>query len=53
MFGLPWETTFIMGGGILFWVTYTLVFYFRTRKWTVEDADYDQPADLLEGETRS
>lgn len=53
MFGLPWETTFIMGGGILFWVLYTLIFYFSTKKWSVEDADYDHPAGLLEGETRT
>lgn len=40
MFGLPWSTTLIMGGVLLFWVVYTIVFYLRTADWIVEDADY-------------
>lgn len=40
MFGLPWSTTLIMGGVMLFWVVYTIVFYLRTADWAVEDADY-------------
>lgn len=53
MFGLPWETTLIMAGGILFWVAYTLVFYFRTKSWSIEDADYDKSALNIEEETRA
>lgn len=41
MFGLPTETTLIMGGVILFWVAYTLIFFMTTKSWSVEDADYD------------
>lgn len=41
VFGLPWETTFIMGGAALFWVIATLVFYAKTRSWNIEDPDYD------------
>lgn len=51
MFGLPWETTLIMAGGVLFWVGYTLVFYFRTKRWSIEDRDYDRPAPTAEKET--
>ncbi|GAA4283655.1 hypothetical protein GCM10022261_11860 [Brevibacterium daeguense] len=55
MFGLPLSTTLIMGGVMLFWVVYTIVFYLRTADWVVEDADYstssvDEPgADPLTG----
>lgn len=41
MFGLPMSTTLIMGGVMLFWVAYTIVFYVRTSNWAIEDADYD------------
>lgn len=51
MFGLPLETTLIMGGGVLFWVGYTLVFYFSTKRWSLEDADYDNP--IAEEETQA
>ena len=44
MFGLPLSTTLIMGGVMLFWIVYTIVFYVSTRNWVVEDADYDTPA---------
>lgn len=44
MFGLPASTTLIMGGVMLFWIVYTIVFYVSTRNWVVEDADYDTPA---------
>jgi hypothetical protein len=44
MFGLPMSTTLIMGGVMLFWIVYTIVFYVSTRNWVVEDADYDTPA---------
>lgn len=47
MFGLPMSTTFIMGGVMLFWVVYTLVFFARTKNWTLEDADYDASSDDL------
>ena len=40
MFGLPMTTTLILGGVMAFWVVYTLVFYFSTSNWAVEDADY-------------
>lgn len=40
MFGLPMSTTLIMGGVMAFWILYTLVFYFSTSNWAVEDADY-------------
>ncbi|RJN31967.1 hypothetical protein [Nesterenkonia natronophila] len=40
MFGLPTTTTLIIGGVMAFWVIYTLVFYFSTSNWAVEDADY-------------
>lgn len=53
MFGLPWETTLIMGGIILFWIGYTLVFYFSTKRWNLEDADYDKSAPAAEEETRA
>ena len=53
MFGLPWETTLIIGGGILFWIAYTLVFYFRTKNWSIEDADYDQAAPNAGEEKKS
>lgn len=42
MFGLPATTTAIMVGVLSFWVIYTLVFYFSTSKWAVEDVDGDQ-----------
>ncbi|MGO1396986.1 hypothetical protein BSP109_01528 [Brevibacterium sp. Mu109] len=45
MFGLPMSTTLIMGGVMLFWVVYTIVFYVRTKDWTLEDADYDASSD--------
>lgn len=46
MFGLPTETTLIMGGVILFWVAYTLIFFVTTKSWSVEDSDYDHvPAE--------
>lgn len=48
MFGLPMSTTLIMGGVMAFWVVYTLVFYFSTSKWAVEDADY-APAGAQDG----
>ncbi|MDO5738650.1 MAG: hypothetical protein Q4P07_00710 [Ornithinimicrobium sp.] len=41
MFGLPATTTAIMVGVLGFWVVYTLVFYFSTKNWAVEDADGD------------
>ena len=44
MFGLPLSTTLIMGGVMLFWIVYTIVFYVSTWNWVVEDADYDTPA---------
>jgi hypothetical protein len=56
MFGLPVSTTLIMGGVMLFWVVYTIVFYLRTADWAVEDADYstssadDLGADSVGGE---
>lgn len=46
MFGLPMSTTLIMSGVILFWVVYTLVFYFSTRRWAAEDTDYAPGSDL-------
>lgn len=45
MLGLPWETFLIMAGGILLWIVYTLVFFFKTKNWTIEDADYDGTGD--------
>lgn len=39
MFGLPATTTSIMVGVLGFWVVYTLVFYFTTSSWAVEDVD--------------
>lgn len=53
MFGLPMSTTLIMGGVMLFWVVYTLVFYARTKNWTLEDADYDATSDALGPEGHS
>ena len=47
MFGLPATTTAIMVGVLGFWVVYTLVFYFSTSGWSVEDVDGD-----TEGGTR-
>ena len=43
MFGLPMSTTLIMGGVMLFWVVYTLIFFMRTKDWNYDDADYDGP----------
>lgn len=40
MFGLPASTTWIMAAVMGFWVVYTLVFYFSTSRWSVEDDDY-------------
>lgn len=40
MFGLPMTTTVIIGAVMAFWIVYTLVFYFKTANWSVEDADY-------------
>lgn len=40
MFGLPMSTTLIMSAIMAFWVVYTLVFYFSTTRWAIEDADY-------------
>lgn len=48
MFGLPMTTTLIVGGVMAFWLIYTLVFYFSTSNWAVEDADY-APADSEDG----
>lgn len=41
MFGLPPTTTTIMLGILGFWVVYTLVFYFTTKNWAVEDSNGD------------
>ncbi|GAB3181631.1 hypothetical protein GCM10027060_12950 [Nesterenkonia halophila] len=46
MFGLPMSTTVIMGVVMGFWVVYTLVFYLSTRRWVVEDADYDDATSV-------
>lgn len=45
MFGLPATTTAIMVGVLAFWIVYTLVFYFTTSGWSVEDV----PAEPEEG----
>lgn len=45
MFGLPMTTALIIGGVMAFWVMYTLVFYFSTSNWAVEDADYAPSAE--------
>lgn len=52
MFGLPWSTTLIMGGVMLFWVVYTIVFYLRTADWVVEDADYSTSSTGAPGADR-
>lgn len=52
MFGLPLSTTLIMGGIMLFWVVYTIIFYVRTKDWPLEDADYDGSGDELGPEGR-
>lgn len=49
MFGLPMSTTLIMAGVILFWIVYTLVFYFSTSRWSQEDSDYAPAADPPSG----
>lgn len=33
-------TALIMVIGLLFWVVYTLVFFFSTKGWSKEDSDY-------------
>lgn len=48
MFGLPLTTTIIMALIMGFWVVYTLVFYFSTRRWSIEDADYGAAASPTE-----
>jgi hypothetical protein len=42
MFGLPWETTLLVFGFPLFWITYTLVFLYRTRNWPKDSNDKGQ-----------
>lgn len=49
MFGLPMTTTLILGGVMAFWVVYTLVFYFSTSNWSLEDADYTSGPDAEAG----
>ncbi|MGO1440582.1 MAG: hypothetical protein ACTHVY_10885 [Brevibacterium yomogidense] len=53
MFGLPMSTTLIMGGVMLFWVVYTIVFYVRTKNWAIEDADYSASSDGIGPEGHS
>lgn len=48
MLGLPMTTTVIVGSIMAFWVIYTLVFYFSTSNWAVEDTDY-APSDSQDG----
>lgn len=50
MFGLPWETTIIMGLSVLFWIAYTLVFYFSTKSWESEDPDYENVTSAIDEE---
>lgn len=49
MFGLPTSTTLIMGGVMAFWIIYTLVFYFSTSRWSVEDDDYTSAPSESDG----
>ena len=53
MFGLPMSTTLIMGGIMLFWVVYTIIFYVRTKNWPIEDADYYASSDEIGPEGHS
>ncbi|GAA4831196.1 hypothetical protein GCM10023354_07850 [Garicola koreensis] len=45
MLGLPMTTVLIVGSIMAFWVIYTLVFYFSTSNWSLEDADYAPSQD--------
>ena len=42
MFGLPYETFFLIVGFPLFWITYTLVFLYSSRSWKEKFFDRDQ-----------
>lgn len=53
MFGLPASTTWILGAIMAFWVIYTLVFFFSTSRWSVEDHDYSSSGDDDETEMPS
>ncbi len=44
MFGLPIETTLLVFGFPLFWIVYTLVFLYRTRHWSDDDAQQEDGA---------
>lgn len=41
MFGLPIETTLLVFGFPLFWIIYTAVFFYRTRRWRDDRAQQD------------
>jgi hypothetical protein len=41
MFGLPLETTLLVFGFPLFWVIYTAIFLYRTRRWRDDDTVED------------
>jgi len=43
MFGLPTETALIVFGFPVFWIVYTLVFLYRTRRWERDERDVDEP----------
>ena len=48
MFGLPFETSLIVFGFPVFWIAYTLIFLWRSRNWSADEArdpgDLDEPA---------
>jgi len=41
MFGLPIATTLLVFGFPLFWVIYTLVFLYRSRRWQDDESHSD------------
>jgi hypothetical protein len=42
MFGLPIETNILVFGFPIFWVIYTFVFLFISRRWPEESNDKDR-----------
>ncbi|MCG3179031.1 MAG: hypothetical protein BIFFINMI_01362 [Phycisphaerae bacterium] len=39
MFGLPYYTTLLVFGFPLFWIAYTLVFLYVSRRWSAEEGE--------------
>lgn len=44
MFELPLSTTLLVFGFPAFWIVYTIVFIYLTRKWGKDGSDLEEPS---------